>query len=164
MRSPFIHETAVVLGDVSLADGSSVWPLAVIRGDVERIEIGARSNVQDGAVVHADPGYPTIVGADCVIGHRAVVHGSVLENGVLIGMGAILLNGVKVGSGSIVAAGAVVTEGTVIPPGSLVVGVPGRVLRKLDVAQQQRIIENAARYVELSHIHRAGRVTRVHGK
>lgn len=164
MRSPFIHETAVVLGDVSLADDSSVWPLAVIRGDVERIEVGARSNVQDGAVIHADPGYPTIVGADCVIGHRAVVHGSVLENGVLIGMGAILLNGVKVGSGSIVAAGAVVTEGTVIPPGSLVVGVPGRVLRKLDVAQQQRIIENAARYVELSDIHRAGGVTRVHGK
>ena len=102
--SSWIHETAVVLGRVTLGADVSVWPTAVIRGDVERIEIGARSNVQDGAVIHADPGVPTIIGEDCVIGHRAVVHGTVLEDGVLVGMGAVLLNGVRVGTGSIVGA------------------------------------------------------------
>ena len=125
-----------MIGDVSLGEDVSVWPTAVIRGDVERIVIGARSNVQDGAVIHADPGKPTIVGEDCVIGHRAVVHGTILEDGVLVGMGAILLNHVRVGRGSIIAAGAVVTEGTQVPPGSLVVGVPGKVVRALSAEQQ----------------------------
>jgi carbonic anhydrase/acetyltransferase-like protein (isoleucine patch superfamily) len=163
MAAPWIHETAVVLGDVVLADDVSVWPTAVIRGDVERITIGARSNVQDGAVIHADPGVPTIVGEDCVIGHRAVVHGTILENGVLVGMGAILLNRVRVGAGSIVGAGAVVTEGTQIPPGSLVLGVPARVVRALDEAQRARIIENAARYVRLAAHYREGEVPRTRG-
>lgn len=161
MSKPFIHSSAVVLGRVSLAEDSSVWPTAVIRGDVEQITIGARSNVQDGAVIHADPGIPTIVGADCVIGHRAVVHGTVLEDGVLVGMGAILLNRVRVGAGSIIAAGAVVLEGTEIPPGSLVVGVPGKVVRTLDAAQQAKVIDNAARYVALAQAHREGLVPRV---
>ena len=115
----WIAASAVVVGDVTLAEEVSVWPTAVIRGDVERIVIGARSNVQDGAVIHADPGKPTIIGADCVIGHRAIVHGSVLEDGVLVGMGAILLDGVHVGRGSIVGAGAVCTDGMAIPPGVL---------------------------------------------
>ena len=141
MSSFWIHDSAVVIGDVSLADDVSVWPTAVIRGDVERIAIGARSNVQDGAVIHADPGKPTIVGEDCVIGHRAVVHGTIREDGVLVGMGAILLNNVRVGRGSIIAAGAVVTEGTVVPPGSLVVGVPGKVVRALSAEQLQRLYE-----------------------
>lgn len=158
---PYIHPTAVVLGRVALADDTSVWPTAVIRGDVEQITIGPRSNVQDGAVIHADPGLPTIVGADCVIGHRAVVHGTVLEDGVLVGMGAILLNRVRVGAGSIIAAGAVVLEGTDIPPGSLVVGVPGKVVRALDAAQQQKVIENAARYVALAQAHRSGAIPRI---
>lgn len=158
--SAFIHPDAVVHGDVHLADESSVWPTAVIRGDVERITIGARSNVQDGAVVHADPGVPTVIGADCVIGHRAIVHGSTLEDGVLVGMGAILLNGVHVERGSIIAAGAVVTEGTRVPAGSLVVGVPGKVVRTLDAERQARIVENAARYVRLARAYREGRVPR----
>lgn len=162
MSSFWIHESAVVLGEVSLADDVSVWPMAVIRGDVERIVIGARSNVQDGAVLHADPGMPTIVGEDVVIGHRAVVHGTVLEDGVLVGMGAVLLNGVRVGRGSIVAAGAVLTEGMQVPPGSLVVGVPGRVVRTLSVEQQATIVANAARYVALKEVHRAGSVSRRH--
>ncbi|MCA0376840.1 MAG: gamma carbonic anhydrase family protein [Gemmatimonadetes bacterium] len=161
MPSPYIHPTAVVLGRVTLAEDTSVWPTAVIRGDVEQITIGPRSNVQDGAVIHADPGIPTIVGADCVIGHRAVVHGTVLEDGVLVGMGAILLNRVRVGAGSIIAAGAVVLEGTQIPPGSLVVGVPGKVVRALDEAQQARTVANAARYVALAQAHRSGAVPRV---
>jgi carbonic anhydrase/acetyltransferase-like protein (isoleucine patch superfamily) len=162
-NAPFIHDTAVVLGDVHLAHDTSVWPTAVIRGDVERITIGARSNVQDGAVIHADPGKPTTVGEDCVIGHRAIVHGSVLEDCVLIGMGAILLNGVRVGSGSIVGAGAVLTENTVVPPGSLVLGVPGKVVRQLDGVARARILDNAARYVALAQQHRSGAIARQQG-
>lgn len=161
MSLPFVHESAVVLGEVQLAEDSSVWPTAVIRGDVERITIGPRSNVQDGAVLHADPGQPTVVGADCVIGHRAIVHGAVLEDGVLVGMGAIVLNGARVGQGSLIAAGAVVTEHAQIPPGSLVVGVPGRVVRDLTSAQQAAIRTNAARYVALAARHRAGEIPRV---
>lgn len=167
MAAPWIHETAVVLGDVTLGADVSVWPTAVIRGDVERIEIGARSNVQDGAVIHADDGVPTIIGEDCVIGHRAIVHGSVLENGVLVGMGAILLNGVHVGEGSIVAAGAVVKEGTAIPRGALVAGVPARVVRIATgdelMAQCARVIENAARYAEMKEFYRANdpRIARI---
>ena len=154
MPAPWIHETAVVLGRVTLGDDVSVWPTAVIRGDVERIEIGARSNVQDGAVIHADEGIPTIIGADCVIGHRAVVHGTVLEDGVLVGMGAVLLNRLRVGAGSIIGAGAVVTEGMQIPPGSLVLGVPAKVVRTLSAEQQATIKDNAARYAVLKEHHR----------
>lgn len=159
---PFIHSTAVVVGDVHLAPDTSVWPTAVIRGDVERITIGARSNVQDGAVIHADPGQPTVVGEDCVIGHRAIVHGTVLEDCVLVGMGAILLNGVRVGSGSIIGAGAVVTENTVIPPGSLVVGIPARVVRSHGDAARGPILDTAARYAALAERHRNGGFSR-HG-
>jgi carbonic anhydrase/acetyltransferase-like protein (isoleucine patch superfamily) len=159
--SAFIHPEAVVLGSVVLGEEASVWPTAVVRGDVERITIGARSNVQDGAVVHADPGVPTVIGADCVIGHRAIVHGSTLEDGVLVGMGAILLNGVHVERGSVIAAGAVLTEGTRVPAGSLVVGVPGRVVRSLPADRQAAIVVNAARYVALARAYRAGQVARV---
>lgn len=161
MSLPWIHETAVVLGRVTLGDDVSVWPTAVIRGDVEQIVIGARSNVQDGAVIHADPGVPTIIGEECVIGHRAVVHGTVLEDGVLVGMGAVVLNRVRVGTGSIIGAGAVVTEGMQIPPGSLVLGVPAKVVRALDAEQQAGIRANAARYVVLKEHHRQGAVPRL---
>ena len=163
MASPFIHEAAVVLGAVQLDEDTSVWPTAVIRADVERIHIGARSNVQDGAVLHADPGMPTLVGTDCVIGHRAIVHGAVLEDGVLIGMGAIVLNGARIGRGSIIGAGAVVTEGMQVPPGSRVVGIPGKVVRTLSDEQQARILDNAERYVRLAAHHRSGAVPRVVG-
>jgi carbonic anhydrase/acetyltransferase-like protein (isoleucine patch superfamily) len=161
MSAPWIHETAVVLGRVTLGEDVSVWPTAVIRGDVEQIVIGARSNVQDGAVIHADPGVPTIIGEDCVIGHRAVVHGTVLEDGVLVGMGAVVLNRVRVGTGSIIGAGAVVTEGMQIPPGSLVLGVPAKVVRALDAEQQAGIRANAARYAALKEQHRQGAVPRL---
>lgn len=157
----FIHETAVVLGNVILGDDTSVWPTAVIRGDVERITIGARTNVQDGAVIHADPDLPTIIGEDCVIGHRAIVHGSIIGNGVLIGMGAIVLNGCNIGSGSIVGAGSVCTEGLQVPPGSLVLGTPAKVVRQLDVARQKQVLDNAARYVNLFRQHLAGKIPRI---
>lgn len=157
----FIHETAVVLGNVELGEDSSVWPTAVIRGDLEAIRIGARTNVQDGAVIHADPGVPTTIGQDCVIGHRAIVHGSTVEDGVLVGMGAILLNRCHIGRGSIIGAGSVCTEGLQVPPGSLVIGIPGRVVRSLSEPQQATILDNAARYVELSKRHRSGAIRRV---
>ncbi|MBL0170634.1 MAG: gamma carbonic anhydrase family protein [Gemmatimonadaceae bacterium] len=160
VAAPWIHETAVVLGRVTLGDDVSVWPTAVIRGDVEPITIGARSNVQDGAVIHADEGVPTIVGEDCVIGHRAVVHGTVLEDGVLVGMGAVLLNRVRVGAGSIIGAGAVVTEGMQIPPGSMVLGVPAKVVRQVSADQRAAIIENAARYAGLKEQYRRGDIPR----
>lgn len=160
MASPFIHPTAVVLGDVHLADDTSIWPTAVVRADVEAVHIGPRSNVQDGAVLHADPGLPTMIGADCVVGHRAIVHGAILEDGVLIGMGAIVLNGARIGRGSLVAAGAVVKEGMQVPPGSLVAGVPGKVMRELSAEQQGAIVENAARYVALAEQHRSGAIPR----
>lgn len=158
---PWIHESAVVLGRVALAEDTSVWPTAVIRGDLEQITIGARTNIQDGAVVHADPGIPTTIGEDCVIGHRAIVHGSTLEDGVLVGMGAILLNRCHIGRGSIIGAGSVCTEGLQVPPGSLVIGTPARVVRTLSEDQQKGIVDNAARYVALSQKHQAGEVTRV---
>lgn len=156
MSAFWIHETAVVLGDVTLGDDVSVWPTAVLRGDVERIVIGARTNVQDGAVIHCDPGIPALIGEDCVIGHRAVVHGCTLENGVLVGMGAVVLNRAHVGQGSIIGAGAVVKEGMRIPPGSLVVGVPGKLVRQLTVEEQASTVANAARYAELKEAHRLG--------
>lgn len=161
-ESAWIHSSALVLGRVELSDDVSVWPMAVVRGDVEQIFVGARTNIQDGAVIHADPGFPAVIGSDCVIGHRAIVHGSKLDDGVLIGMGAILLNGVRVGRGSIVGAGAVVPEGMQIPPSSLVLGVPGRVVRDLTEAQRASIVENAARYVVLSRAHKEGLFTRHH--
>ena len=155
----WIASSAVVLGNVTLGDDVSVWPTAVIRGDIERIVIGNRSNVQDGAVIHADPVVPTIIGENCVIGHRAIVHGAIIEDGCLIGMGAILLNNCHIGAGSVVGAGAVLTEGTVVPPGSLVVGIPAKVVRELNEEQKLRILENAQRYVDLKERHRSGEFT-----
>ncbi|MEP6781221.1 MAG: gamma carbonic anhydrase family protein [Gemmatimonadaceae bacterium] len=157
---PFIHETAVVLGNVDLAKDVSVWPTAVIRGDVERITIGARSNVQDGAVIHADPGVPTRIGEDCVIGHRAIVHGSTVESGSLVGMGAILLNGTVVGAGSIIGAGSLCTQGMQIPAGSLVLGVPARIVRAVTEAEKARTLDNARRYVQYSREHVTGQFER----
>lgn len=157
----FIHESAVVLGNVTLGDKASVWPTAVIRGDLEAIAVGARTNIQDGAVIHADPGIPTTIGNDCVIGHRAIVHGSTLGDGVLIGMGAIILNNCVIGSGSVVGAGTVCTEGLQVPPGSLVLGIPGKVVRKLDDARQTQVVHNAERYVQLAERHQNGEIRRV---
>lgn len=146
---PFIHPTAVVLGNVIFGDRVSVWPTVVIRGDNDRITIGDDCNVQDGTVIHADPGLPTTIGKRVAIGHRAIVHGSVIEDDCLIGMGAILLNGVHVGTGSIVGAGAVCREGMKIPPNSLVLGIPGRVTRETTDAERARIQMTVNAYLEL---------------
>jgi carbonic anhydrase/acetyltransferase-like protein (isoleucine patch superfamily) len=154
-RSAWVHPTAVLIGRVVLGAHVSVWPTAVLRGDSDQISIGEESNVQDGAVLHCDPGMPCRVGKRVTIGHRAVVHGCTVEDGSLIGIGAVVLNGAVVGAGSLVAAGAVVGEGVVIPPGSLVVGVPARVLRPLNEAQRERVERGYRAYVELKEKYRA---------
>lgn len=153
----FIHEHAVVLGDVTLGPRVSVWPTAVLRGDSSSITVGEDSNIQDGTVVHVDEGFPTVIGARVAVGHRAIVHGATVEDDCLIGMGAILLNGVRVGSGSLVGAGAVCTEGMQIPPNSLVLGVPARVVKETTPAMRERMRNTVLSYLALQEEHRAGR-------
>jgi carbonic anhydrase/acetyltransferase-like protein (isoleucine patch superfamily) len=144
----FVDQSAQVIGDVAIGPESSVWMNCVVRGDVHRIRIGARSNIQDGTVVHVMRGtHATTIGDQVTIGHGALIHGCTIQDRVLIGMGAIVLNGAVIGSDSIVAAGALVTEGTSIPPRSLVMGSPGKVRRPLDDDEVASILDYAARYV-----------------
>ena len=159
-REPRVHPqawvapSAVLIGDVTLEAGASLWPTAVARGDVCAIEIGPRSNVQDGAVLHGDPGQPVRIGAEVTIGHRAVIHGATLRDGCLVGIGAIVLNGVTVGEGALVAAGSVVTKD--VPAGAVVMGAPAQVKREQSgeaIAAQR---EHARRYHKLAMVH-AGR-------
>lgn len=153
----FIHPQAFVCGDVTIGARASVWPTAVVRGDTAPVTIGDQSNVQDGTVVHVDHGVPCAIGARVAIGHRAIVHGAIVEDDVLIGMGAVLLNHVHVGRGSIVGAGAVCPEGMRIPPDSLVLGVPARVVRATTDEERVRIARTVASYLALQDEHRAGR-------
>lgn len=147
----FIAANATVIGTVTIARGVSIWYGAVVRGDVEEIVIGAGSNVQDGAILHGDPGEPTILEEYVTVGHRAVIHSAYIERGSLIGIGAIVLNGVRVGAGSTVGAGAVVTKD--VPPRSLVVGIPGKVVRELSEEEVHHLIEHAQRYEQLALVH-----------
>ncbi|WP_049577209.1 gamma carbonic anhydrase family protein [Streptomyces sp. SBT349] len=146
----YVAPTATAIGDVTVADGASLWFGTVVRADTERIVIGRGSNVQDGCVLHADPGFPALLGAGVSVGHRAIVHGSTVEDDCLIGMGAVLLNGSHIGRGSLIAAGAVVLEGVRVPPGSLVAGVPGKVRRALTPEEAEGVSANAAHYRELA--------------
>jgi carbonic anhydrase/acetyltransferase-like protein (isoleucine patch superfamily) len=152
----FIAPGAIVLGDVHIGPGASVWYNSVIRGDTERISIGQETNIQDLTMVHADPGIPCVVGSRVTVGHRVVLHGCIIEDECLIGMGSIILNNVRLGRGSVVGAGAVLLEGTEIEPGSLVVGVPGRVVRKVDETTQQRIEHAWRHYIAQAQRHRCG--------
>jgi len=152
----YIDIASVIIGDVIIGEDSSVWPLCVIRGDVNYIRIGARTNVQDGSILHVmKDEYPLILGDDITVGHSVTLHGCTIESRCLIGMRATILNGVVVGEGSIVAAGTLITERTVIPPRSLVVGSPGRVKRTLTAIDQATIDRYAQRYVEYKNIYRA---------
>jgi carbonic anhydrase/acetyltransferase-like protein (isoleucine patch superfamily) len=146
----FIAPGAVVVGNVSVRSGASIWYNAVVRGDAEQIVVGCDSNVQDLAMLHADPGFPCLVGEGVTIGHGAVVHGAVVEDGVMIGMRAVVMNGAKIGAGSIIGAGCVVTEGVEVPPNRLVLGVPGKVRRELRDADRDRIEHASAHYVSAS--------------
>jgi len=144
----YVDTSAQVIGDVEIGEASSIWMNAVVRGDVHWIRIGARSNVQDGTVVHVmNQTHPTTIGNEVTIGHAAVVHGCTIENLCLIGMGAIVLNGARIGSGSIVAAGALVVEEMVVPPKSLVMGSPAKVKRLLTHTETESLRTYADRYV-----------------
>ncbi len=152
----YIDRSAQVIGDVELGAHSSVWMNAVLRGDVNAIRIGARSNVQDCAVLHGMRHlYPVLVGEMVTIGHNATVHGCVLEDTVLVGIGATILNNARIGEGSIVAAGAVVPEHTVIPPRSLIAGVPGKIRRVLGDADRELILQYARNYLDYTAIYLA---------
>ena len=144
----WIAPDAHVIGQVSLGRGVGVWFGAVLRGDREPIVVGMDTNVQEGAVLHTDMGFPLTIGRACTIGHGAIVHGCTLGNHVLVGMGATVMNGAAIGSDSLIGAGAVVTEGKVFPPRSLIVGAPARVMRTLDDAAVERLALSARSYVE----------------
>ncbi|MEA2904684.1 MAG: hypothetical protein QOI12_2071 [Alphaproteobacteria bacterium] len=144
----WIAETATVIGRVRLKADASVWFGSVLRGDNEWIELGERSQVQDNATLHTDPGFPIVIGHDCVIGHNVVLHGCRVDDDSLIGMGAIVLNGARIGKNCLVGAGAVVTEGKEFPDGSLIVGAPARVIRTLDEKAAQMIAHGADVYVK----------------
>jgi carbonic anhydrase/acetyltransferase-like protein (isoleucine patch superfamily) len=146
----YIAPDATVVANVEIGPEASVWPQAVLRGDVAHIVLGAQSNVQDGAVVHTADELPAIIGKLVTVGHKAVVHACTVEDEVLVGMGAIILDGAQVGTRSIIGANATVTQGMKIPPGSMVLGTPAKVVRSLSEAEQEEIKMWALRYVRLS--------------
>ena len=143
----WVAPDAHVIGDVILGEDVGIWFGAVLRGDNASMTIGARSNIQDGAMVHTDAGMPLTVGEDVTVGHHAILHGCTIGNGVLIGMGATILNNAKIGDGCIVGANALVTEGKEFPPGSLIVGSPAKAVRELDEATRAKLLSGAAGYV-----------------
>jgi len=150
-QASFIAPDAVVIGQVTVAIGVSIWYTAVVRADVEKICLGEYTNIQDGAILHGDPGLPTIIEDYVTVGHRAVIHSAYIEAGCLIGIGAIVLNGVRVGSGSIIGAGSVVTKD--VPPRSLVVGVPAKRVRDVCDTEAEDLREHARRYHKLALVH-----------
>lgn len=146
----FVAPSADLIGRVTVGSGACVLFNAVVRGDTETISLGAGSNLQDGVVVHADPGFPTVIGEGVSVGHNATVHGCTIGDRALIGMGATIMNGAVVGEGCLVAAGSVVLEGQEIPPRSLVAGIPAKVKRELTVEEYQGVVDNAVHYQTLS--------------
>lgn len=143
----FVASNATVIGRVTLGEDVSVWYNAVIRGDNEPIRIGARTNVQEGAVLHVDPGFPMDIAEDATIGHMTMLHGCSIGKGVLIGIGAIVLNGAKVGDGALIGAGSLIPEGKVIPPNSVVFGSPGKIVREVNDKDRARILEGVDDYM-----------------
>jgi carbonic anhydrase/acetyltransferase-like protein (isoleucine patch superfamily) len=154
----YVAPNAAVIGRVTLRAGSSVWFSCVLRGDTDPIDVGEGSNIQDGTVIHADPGFPTTIGRNVTVGHKAMLHGCTIGDGSLIGIGAIVLNGARIGRGCLIGANSLVTEGMEIPDGSLVLGSPAKVRKTLDDEQQRALalnadhyVSNAARYAQ--HLH-----------
>ena len=153
----FVAETAAIIGDVIIGEDSSIWYATTVRGDVMPIRIGARTSIQDNAVIHVTNDFSgTDIGSDCTVGHSAIIHACTVEDSCLIGMGSILLDGARIGTGSLVGAGALVTPGTIIPPGSLVIGSPARVKRPLNDKEREQIRYGAHHYVELARAYLAG--------
>ncbi len=148
---------AVVTGDVVIGAHSSVWFSAVVRGDLEKVRIGARTNIQDGTIIHVDSdGFPTIIGDEVTIGHTAKIHGCTIHDGALIGIGATVLNGAEIGAGAMVAAGSLVPPGKKVPAGMLVMGSPAREVRELSAEARNEMMEGVEHYVELARGYRAG--------
>ena len=152
----FVHPDATVIGDVVLEDGANLWPGAVLRGDVERILLGSHTSFQDNSVAHTDPGYPIVIGPDCVVGHGVILHGATVGARCLIGMGSTLLNGCVIGDESIVGANSLVTQGKEFPPRSLIMGSPAKVVREVTDADlapraelRDRYARRSQRYTEL---------------
>lgn len=153
----FLAPGSAVTGAVTLGEQTSVWYGASLRADMTTVRLGDRSNVQDNATLHGDPGFPCDVAEDVTIGHNAVVHGCTVEAGCVIGMGAVLMNGAVIGAGSLVAGGAVVMPGTQVPPGSLVAGIPGKVRRPTSDTEREGFLRNAEAYVQNAERHQAAR-------
>ncbi|PTX55864.1 carbonic anhydrase/acetyltransferase-like protein (isoleucine patch superfamily) [Litoreibacter ponti] len=142
----WIAPDANLIGDIVIEEDVSVWFCATLRGDNERITVGRGSNVQENCVLHTDIGYPLVIGANCTIGHKAMLHGCDIGEGTLIGMGATVLNGARIGKGCLIGAGALITEGKDIPDGALVMGAPGKVIRDLDASAQKMLLNSALGY------------------
>ncbi len=154
--STWIAPTAALIGRVTLGEGVSVWFGAVIRGDDERITVGAFSNVQDGAVLHADPDLPLVIGRYVTIGHNATLHGCIIGDNVLVGMGACIMNGAKIGNNCVIGAGALVTEGKEFPDGSLILGAPAKLVGGITADATKLIVDNAELYVGKARRYAAG--------
>jgi len=144
----WIAPNAVVLGDVVLESGGSIWFGSVLRGDTDTLTVGENSNIQDGSILHADEGVPLTIGRDVTVGHKVMLHGCTIGDNTLIGIGAVVLNGAVIGRNCLIGAGALITEGKVIPDGSLVMGAPGKVIRDLSESQIQGITMSAGHYVQ----------------
>ena len=157
----YVHPDAVIIGAVRLAAGASVWPGAVLRGDHGEIRVGERTSVQDGTIVHTTEEWPTLIGADCVVGHRAHLEGCVVEDGCLIGSGSLVLNRARVGAGAVVAAAALVREDVVVPPGALALGVPATIREGAGLRQRDWIADAVKSYVATAEQHRTG-TRRIH--
>jgi carbonic anhydrase/acetyltransferase-like protein (isoleucine patch superfamily) len=157
----YVHPDAVIIGNVTLGPGASVWPGAVLRGDTGPIRVGDRTNIQDGAIVHTTREWPTLIGADCVVGHRAHLEGCVVEDGCLIGSGSLVLNRARVQAGGVVAAAALVREDMMVPAGALAVGVPATIRAEAGRRQQEWIARAVKNYLRLAEQHRAG-TRRIH--
>lgn len=152
--SAWLAPGVIILGDVTIGAKATIWFNAVIRGDAESINVGAESNIQDGCILHADPGFPCIIGNRVTVGHAAIVHGAKIEDDVMIGMRAVVMNGAVIGSGSLVGVGAVVPEGKIIPPNSLVLGVPGKIVRQTTEDDLKYITYAAKHYVDAGAAYR----------
>lgn len=146
--SAYVSESATITGKATIGAGASIWPNATIRGDNERITIGPRSNVQEGCVLHTDPGYPLTIAEDVTIGHQAMLHGCTIASGALIGIQAVILNNAKIGRNCLVGAGALITEGKEFPDNSLIIGSPAKAVRTLTAEDIARMHANTANYVE----------------
>ena len=146
----WIASNAIIIGDIVIKNDASIWFNVVLRGDIEKIEVGEGSNIQDGSVLHTDPGYPLTVGKRVTVGHMVMLHGCQISDDTLVGIGSIILNNAKIGKNCIVGANTLITENKIIPDNSLVVGSPGRILRKVTDEEIKAILENGKHYVDIS--------------